>query len=92
MFEDFKLIFNNQLEGDPAESSFLKLKHNVSSYFGLIDRNKNTLPQYAIKMCQVGFHRPQLNCLIKQKRAKKITGTFLDNINWTTDQHTGGKP
>ena len=40
MFEDFKLIFNNQLEGDPAESSFLKLKHDASSNFGPIDRNK----------------------------------------------------
>ena len=44
MFEDFKLIFNNQLEGDPAESSFLKLKHDVSSNFGPIDRNKKYPP------------------------------------------------
>ena len=43
-FEDFKIIFNNKLEGDPAESSFLKLKHDVSSNFGPIDRNKKYPP------------------------------------------------
>ena len=39
-YDEFKIIFNQQFEGEPAESSFLKLKFDISSNFGPIDREK----------------------------------------------------
>ena len=43
-YDEFKIIFNQQFEGKPAESSFLKLKVDISSNFGPIDRNKKYPP------------------------------------------------
>ena len=43
-YEEFKIIFNQQFEGEPAESSFLKLKSDVSSNYGPIIRNKKYPP------------------------------------------------
>ena len=79
-YDEFKIIFNQQFEGKPAESSFLKLKFDISSNFGPIDREKNTCPQYLTKMCQNGFFRPPLTCLKKQKGGQKTIGTSLGNI------------
>ena len=45
-YEEFKIIYNLQVEGIPAESSFLKFKQDVSSNYGPIDSKKNTLPQF----------------------------------------------
>ena len=78
-YDDFKVIYNQQFEGEPAESSFLKLKFDISSNFGPIDRKKNIHHQYLIKMSLPRFSRPLLNYLKKQKGGQKTTGTFLDN-------------
>ena len=39
-YEEFKILYNQQFEGEPAESSFLKLKYDVSSNYGSIDSSK----------------------------------------------------
>ena len=43
-YDDFKSIYNLQFEGEPAESSFLKFKQDVSSNYGPINSKKNTPP------------------------------------------------
>ena len=43
-YDEFKVIYNQQFEGEPAESSFLKLKFDISSNFGPIDRNEKYPP------------------------------------------------
>ena len=43
-FDEFKVIFNQQFRDDPAESSFLKLKADISSNFGPINKNKRYPP------------------------------------------------
>ena len=40
-YEEFRLIYNLQFEGKPAESSFIKFKQDVSSNYGPIDSKKN---------------------------------------------------
>ena len=54
-YDEFKMIYNQQFEGEPPESSFLKLKFDISSNFGPIDRNKNIRHQFQIKKYQNGF-------------------------------------
>ena len=39
-YEEFKILFNQQFEGEPGESSFLKLKYDVSSNYGPINSKK----------------------------------------------------
>ena len=36
-YDEFKILYNQQLEGEPAESSFLKLKYDVASNYGPIN-------------------------------------------------------
>ena len=43
-YDEFKILYNQQFEGEPAESSFLKLKYDVSSNYGPINSKKNTPP------------------------------------------------
>ena len=43
-YDDFKSIYNLQFEGEPAESSFLKFKHDVSSNYGPINSKKKYHP------------------------------------------------
>ena len=43
-YDDFKTLYNQQFEGEPAESSFLKLKHDVSSNYGPINSKKKYPP------------------------------------------------
>ena len=43
-YEEFKIIFSKQFEGEPAESSFLKLKYDVSSNYGPINKNEKSPP------------------------------------------------
>ena len=43
-YNDFKSIYNLQFEGEPAESSFLKFKHDVSSNYGPINSKKKIPP------------------------------------------------
>ena len=45
-YEEFKILFNQQFEGEPAESSFLKLKYDVSSNYGSINSNKKYPPPH----------------------------------------------
>ena len=45
-YEEFRIIYNLQFEGVPAESSFLKFKQDVSSNYGPIDSKKNTPPHF----------------------------------------------
>ena len=90
-FDEFKVIFNQQFRDDPAESSFLKLKADISSNFGPINKNKRYPPQYQIKTYPNGFFRPLLNCLKKQGGGQKITGLSLDNIKSNTSKQHGTK-
>ena len=79
-YDKFKLIYNQQFEGEPAESSFLKLKFDISSNFGPIDRNEKYPPPMPNKNVPTWISRPHLNCLKKQKGGKKTIGTSLDKI------------
>ena len=45
-YEEFKTIFNSQVEGIPAESSFLKFKQDVSSNYGPIDSKRKYPPPF----------------------------------------------
>ena len=76
-FEEFKLIFNQQFEEEPAESSFLKLKHDVSNNYGPIDRNRKYPPPILNKNVPTWIFQTPLELFEKTKRGKKITGTSL---------------
>ena len=43
-YDEFKILYNQQFEGEPAESSFLKLKYDVSSNYGPINSKKKYPP------------------------------------------------
>ena len=77
-FEEFKIIYNQQFEREPAESSFLKLKHDVSSNYGPIDRNKKYPPPILKKNVPSWIFQTPLELF--EKRGSKITGTSLGNI------------
>ena len=80
-YEEFKLIFNQQFEGEPAESSFLKLKSDVSSNYGPIVRKKKYPPPNILnKNVPTWIFQTPLELFEKTKRGSKITGTSLGNI------------
>ena len=60
-YDEFMVIYNQQFEGEPAESSFLKLKFDISSNFGPIDRNKKYPPQILNKNVPTWVFLPLLN-------------------------------
>ena len=70
-FDDFKLIFNQQPEGEPAESSFLKLKYDVSSNFGPIDRNKKYTPRILNRNVPSWIFQTPLELFEKTKSGSK---------------------
>ena len=66
-YEEFKILYNQQLEGEPAESSFLKLKYDVSSNYGPINSKKNILN----KMVPDWIFQTPIEMFEKTKRGSK---------------------
>ena len=75
-YEEFIILYNEQYDNVPAESSFLKFKYDIASNFGPVTKNRKYPPPYQIKMYQNGFFRPLPNCLKKLGGGQKIIGTF----------------
>ena len=89
-YEEFKIIYNLQVEGIPAESSFLKFKQDVSSNYGPINSNRKYPPQFWIKMSQTGFFKHPLKFLKKRRKGRKITGLCLGRIRLKFNPSNGG--
>ena len=69
-YEEFKIIFSKQFEGEPAESSFLKLKYDVSSNYGPINKNEKSPPILNKKVPTWIFQTP-LELFEKTRRGQK---------------------
>ena len=70
-YEEFKIIYNLQVEGIPAESSFLKFKQDVSSNYGPIDSKKNTHPPILNKKVPDWIFQTPTEMFEKTKRGSK---------------------
>ena len=76
-YEEFKIIFSKQFEGEPAESSFLKLKYDVSSNYGPINKNEKSPPILNKKVPTWIFQTP-LELFEKTKRGSKKLQIYLE--------------
>ena len=76
-YDEFYNMFYEKRDGKtPAESSYLRFRHDILSNFGPIDKKKKIHPQLKTKSWQIGFFNPLQNFLAKQKRGQKTTGKF----------------
>ena len=79
-YDDFKSIYNLQFEGEPAESSFLKFKQDVSSNYGPIDSKKKYPPPILNKKVPNWIFQTPIEMFEKTKRGSK-------NYRYTLRQH-----
>ena len=70
-YDEFKVIYNQQFNGFPAESSFLKLKADISSIFGPINKNKKYPPPVPNKAVPKWIFQTPVELFEKTRRGSK---------------------
>ena len=77
LYEEFHRMFYRITEGKiPAESSYLRFRHDILNNFGPVNKGKKYPPPIKNKKLEEWVFQSPIELFRKTKKGEKIIGTF----------------